>query len=119
VLAIAEDHVASQHPLSKDGWALFNVLWDRLASEETIKVYASTLLPLMKVKLDLPYLKAESVGRMLQRYQFKAGATDKAGRPYTITRALFTVKAEEHSFPMEPWPAPQPIPAGLHTEPAR
>jgi hypothetical protein len=118
VLAIAEDHVASQHPLSKDGWALFNILWDLLAAAESVKVYPSTLLPRMKLKLDSPYLKAEQVGRMLQRYQFKAGANDKTGKPYTITRALFTVKAEEHSFPMEPWPSPQPVSPVLHTEPA-
>ncbi len=118
VLAIAEEHVASQHPLSKDGWALFNVLWDLLADVESVKVYPSTLLPRMKLKLDSPYLKAEHVGRMLQRYQFKAGANDKAGKPYTITRTAFTQKAEEHGFPMEPWPSAKPIAPVLHTEPA-
>jgi hypothetical protein len=119
VLSLAEEHVASQHPLSKDGWALFNVLWDLLASAESVKVYPSTLLPRMKLKLDSPYLKAEHVGRMLQRYQFKAGPNDKAGKPYTITRALFTVKAQECDFPLELWPAPTTaIPAAFHQEPA-
>jgi hypothetical protein len=72
----------------------------------------------MKLKLDSPYLKAEHVGRMLQRYEFKSGANDKRGRPYLITRAQFAVKAQEYNFPMEPWPAPKSIPAVLHTEPA-